>query len=377
MVATPAFNSKKRGTPGFWTAVQLPEATPFSCSADALHNTRRVVRGRIGVRPFITVVLTVLLTVTLGVNAAEAQRRHTVKQGQTLGVIAKRYKVSVMNLAAANQLKKTANLRVGQVLRVPPPGVVFVYPGQTLSGIAKLNKVSIKALAKENRLKPDATLKLWQRLHLPGHNRQLQQEEEDQARLNGLVTLERPATKETLRVRLFHKGGQLDPKARERLAEFLRDRETGAKRRPNVRLMKVLAYMSDRFNGREIIVVSAYRAPKDKGNATSRHATGEALDIRIDGVPNEAVRDFCLTLSRVGVGYYPRSSFIHVDVRREATYWVDWSRPGEPALYLPPGQKPERYEEGATSAVTPPSRRDARNASDASASESLSGPSGQ
>ena len=59
---------------------------------------------------------------------AYAQRKHTVRPGQTLGAIAKRYRVSVTNLAAANRLKKTSNLRIGQVLRIPPKGVVFVYP---------------------------------------------------------------------------------------------------------------------------------------------------------------------------------------------------------------------------------------------------------
>jgi len=59
-----------------------------------------------------------------------------------------------------------------------------------------------------------------------------------------------------------------------------------------------------------------------------------------------------LTLSKVGVGYYPRGSFVHVDVRSKAVYWVDWSRPGEPPLYLPPGETPEQYDAGTSSAVS-------------------------
>ncbi|UCH29958.1 MAG: DUF882 domain-containing protein, partial [Myxococcales bacterium] len=106
---------------------------------------------------------------------------------------------------------------------------------------------------------------------------------------------------------------------------------------------------------RTIIVVSAFRSENDGANGTSRHAAGEAVDVRVEGVPNEALRDYCLTLRRVGVGYYPRSSFVHVDIRDREVYWVDWSRPGEPPLYLPPGETPEKYDAGSSAAATPAS----------------------
>jgi len=287
--------------------------------------------------------------------SAQAQRRHTVQAGQTLGVIAKRYRVSVTNLAAANRLKKTSNLRVGQVLRVPPKGVVYVYPGQTLIGIAQLNKVSAKALARANGIKPGTTLRIGQRLELPGYSATAKATKARNAVLSGLVSLERPASQESLRVRLFQKNGKPDPKARERLARFLRDRENDATKRPQTRLMRVLSYLADHFNGRTIIVVSAFRSEQGGNNGSSRHATGEAIDIRVEGVPNEVLRDYCLTLTKVGVGYYPRSSFVHIDVRKKGVYWVDWSRPGEPPLYLPPGETPEKYDAGAASAVSPAS----------------------
>ena len=286
---------------------------------------------------------------------AHAQRKHTVQQGQTLGAIAKRYRVSVTNLAAANRLKKTSNLRVGQVLRVPPKGVIYVYPGQTLTGIAQLNKVSVKKLAAANRLKPGSTLRVGQRLQLPGYSANANASKARNTILNGLVTLERPASQETLRVRLFDKAGKPAPNARARLARFLRDRDGDEVKRPHTRLLRVLAYVADHFNGRTIVVVSAYRSEKNGNNGSSRHSAGEAIDIRVEGVPNEVLRDYCLTLSKVGVGYYPRSSFVHVDIRSKAVYWVDWSRPGEPPLYLPPGETPEKYDAGASTAVSPAS----------------------
>jgi len=299
--------------------------------------------------------LAVVFLVLLLHVPAHAQRKHTVQQGQTLGAIAKRYRVSVTNLAAANRLKKTSNLRVGQVLRVPPKGVVYVYPGQTLTGIAQLNKVSVKALAGANGLKRDAPLRVGQRLKLPGYSANAKATKTRNTILNGLVTLERPASQETLRVRLFDKSGKPDPKGRQRLARFLRDRENDAAKRTHTRLMRVLSYIANHFNGRTIVVVSAYRSEKNGNNGSSRHQTGEAIDIRVEGVPNEVLRDYCLTLSKVGVGYYPRSSFVHVDVRSKPVYWVDWSRPGEPPLYLPPGETPEKYDAGASTSVSPAS----------------------
>lgn len=284
---------------------------------------------------------------------SQAQRKHSVQSGQTLGAIAKRYRVSVTNLAAANGLKKTSSLRVGQVLRVPPKGVIYVYPGQTLTGIAQLNKVSVKALAKANRLSPDSTLRVGQRLELPGYSATAKATKARNSTLSGLVTLERPASQETLRVHLFNNAGKPDPKGRARLARFLRDRETDEEKRPHTRLMRVLAYLADHFNGRTIIVVSAYRSPQNGADGSTRHATGEAIDVRIEGVPNERLRDYCLTLQRVGVGYYPRGSFVHIDVRDREVYWVDWSRPGEPPLYLPPGETPEKYDAGTSAAASP------------------------
>jgi hypothetical protein len=49
------------------------------------------------------------------------------------------------------------------------------------------------------------------------------------------------------------------------------------------------------------------------------------------------VRDFCRTLRNAGCGYYPNSTFVHMDVRDTKAFWVDLSRPGEPPRYEKPG----------------------------------------
>jgi uncharacterized protein YcbK (DUF882 family) len=42
----------------------------------------------------------------------------------------------------------------------------------------------------------------------------------------------------------------------------------------------------------------------------------EAIDIRLPGVKTSVFRDAALKLKRGGVGYYPESNFIHVDMGR-------------------------------------------------------------
>jgi hypothetical protein len=76
-----------------------------------------------------------------------------------------------------------------------------------------------------------------------------------------------------------------------------------------------------------ITLVSGYR-PQSRG---STHATGSALDFRVEGVPNDSLVAFCKTLPDTGCGYYPNSIFVHMDVRpgRGAASWVDASHPGE------------------------------------------------
>jgi hypothetical protein len=63
---------------------------------------------------------------------------------------------------------------------------------------------------------------------------------------------------------------------------------------------------------------------------------GKAVDFRVLGVPNEAVRDYCRMLRDVGCGYYPNSTFVHMDVREKPSFWIDYSRPGEPPRYNAP-----------------------------------------
>ena len=108
-------------------------------------------------------------------------------------------------------------------------------------------------------------------------------------------------------------------------------------RRVDPRLVERLQSMVDHFAragaASKVFVVSGYR-PMSAG---SFHATGRALDFRIDGVKNEELVAYCKTLEDTGCGYYPNSSFVHVDVRDGGTghvSWIDASGAGQSPKYV-------------------------------------------
>jgi uncharacterized protein YcbK (DUF882 family) len=79
----------------------------------------------------------------------------------------------------------------------------------------------------------------------------------------------------------------------------------------------------------EFEIISAYRSPKTNtmlrsksGGVAKRslHMQGKAIDVRLCGCDLKTLRDSAITLQAGGVGYYPKSNFIHVDTGR-FRYW--------------------------------------------------------
>ena len=100
----------------------------------------------------------------------------------------------------------------------------------------------------------------------------------------------------------------------------------------NPELLLRLQQLSQRFPGRPIEIVSGYRP---NARPHSRHHSGDALDLRIEGVDNLELSEFARTLEATGVGFYPNSTFVHIDVRDASAYWVDRSGPGQQPDYGP------------------------------------------
>jgi uncharacterized protein YcbK (DUF882 family) len=140
---------------------------------------------------------------------------------------------------------------------------------------------------------------------------------------------------ETLVLRFADDRGRPVKGFQARFDNFLRCHYTKRRHAMNPRLARLLLETGRHFPGRRIEVVSGYRHPKFAKNPKSPHKKGLACDVRVTGVANADLRDFFRQrFKNVGVGYYPNSSFVHLDVRRGASaFWIDYSGPGETALY--------------------------------------------
>lgn len=119
-----------------------------------------------------------LVTARAG-KGQKAQATHTVKKGDTLIGIAKRYGVTADAVAAANHTNRKSVLMPGQTLVIPRPSKAsstsaapseqgyVVKKGDTLSGIAVRHGVSTAALAKHNGIDAKKKLMAGQILRLP------------------------------------------------------------------------------------------------------------------------------------------------------------------------------------------------------------------
>lgn len=131
-------------------------------------------------------------------------------------------------------------------------------------------------------------------------------------------------TGEHVRAEYWSQGRYLRDGMRE-INRLMRDHRNGAVHPMDPRLLDVLFHLQRRIGSRgPIQIVSAYRSPQTNallreadpdGVAThSYHMEGKAVDIRIPGLPLRTVHRAALTMRAGGVGYYPSSNFVHVDV---------------------------------------------------------------
>jgi uncharacterized protein YcbK (DUF882 family) len=136
-------------------------------------------------------------------------------------------------------------------------------------------------------------------------------------------------TQETLTV-TYWSDGAYHRDALNKLNHFLRDSQTNAETEMDPLLLDVLWHtMSICGFGGTVEVLSAYRSPTtnawlasvSRGVARdSQHMNGNAMDIRFPGVPVFKIRQAARSLQMGGVGFYPRSGFVHLDTG-PLRYW--------------------------------------------------------
>ena len=133
-------------------------------------------------------------------------------------------------------------------------------------------------------------------------------------------------TGESLNI-VYRIGDVYIPDALDRLNYFLRDHNTQDVSTYDPKEFDVLHAMMSRLGQLDgvITVMCGYRTAETNealrhgsvrtGVAEhSQHMEGHAIDLRVSGVSTVALRNAALSLHAGGVGYYPVSQFVHVDV---------------------------------------------------------------
>jgi hypothetical protein len=93
-----------------------------------------------------------------------------------------------------------------------------------------------------------------------------------------------------------------------------------------------LVYRAMRHFGAPLVrLVSGYRHDRPG----SRHTQGRAIDMVLPGVSNEELVEYARQFGFCGVGIYPKSGFVHIDVRESSFFWVDESLPDERSRGVP------------------------------------------
>jgi uncharacterized protein YcbK (DUF882 family) len=126
---------------------------------------------------------------------------------------------------------------------------------------------------------------------------------------------------------VYKVGNQYVPSAMAKLNYFLRDHRTNDVSHYDPREFDVLHQVLTKLGKPNAVidVVCGYRTPwsnnylRTRSAVTgvaknSQHMQAKAIDIRIPGVSTQKLRDAALSLHLGGVGYYPISQFVHVDV---------------------------------------------------------------
>lgn len=127
-------------------------------------------------------------------------------------------------------------------------------------------------------------------------------------------------------------GDDYRPDALSRFDHLLRDFRTGEQTRMDPELYDLLHALKQRLGVSEgqFEIIGGYRSPKtnailrNKSSGVAKkslHMTGQAIDLRLSGVPTQDLWQEARAMGRGGAGYYPGSDFVHLDTGR-VRYWT-------------------------------------------------------
>jgi uncharacterized protein YcbK (DUF882 family) len=136
-------------------------------------------------------------------------------------------------------------------------------------------------------------------------------------------------TGESLRS-IFWAEGQFIPEALQDINKLLRDHRNNKIEAIDPQLLVLLDQVSAKFGDHPTLhVISGYRSPEtnamlhENTNGVAKHSLhmeGKAIDIRLPGQDLAKLHKAAMAASGGGVGFYPESDFVHMDVGR-VRYW--------------------------------------------------------
>tara|TARA_B100002019_G_scaffold259382_1_gene244751 strand:+ start:417 stop:980 length:564 start_codon:yes stop_codon:yes gene_type:complete len=122
---------------------------------------------------------------------------------------------------------------------------------------------------------------------------------------------------------VYRIGNKYLPDAFEQISYALRDFRTGEVHPIDPRLIDIITSLQIRAQTKlPFEIVSGYRSPKTnamlRNTSTgvaknSYHMKGRAVDLRIPSYSTSKLKNIALDMRAGGVGYYPKSNFIHLD----------------------------------------------------------------
>jgi uncharacterized protein YcbK (DUF882 family) len=137
-------------------------------------------------------------------------------------------------------------------------------------------------------------------------------------------------TGERLDAVYYENGGYVSDALSEAM-RVLRDWRNGAEHFMDPRLFDVMHGVQQRLGvDAPFQIISGYRSPQTNAilharssqvATHSQHTLGKAVDVRIQGVALEHLHKAALSLAAGGVGFYPVSNFVHMDVGR-VRHWA-------------------------------------------------------
>lgn len=124
---------------------------------------------------------------------------------------------------------------------------------------------------------------------------------------------------------VYYKDGEYISDSLRKISHLFRDIRTGQTKPIDPELLDLLYRVSCSVCDNDPVyeVLSAYRSPKTNAMLRRRsrrvaknslHLQGKAVDVRLANVELRQLRDVAVDLRAGGVGYYPRTGFVHLDV---------------------------------------------------------------